>query len=300
MGYRFVLWGLGADYNALLNSIKYQELTGAVEIAGVTDGYRKGILSVDGYKFIPPDEIRYTEYDYVVILSNRSFVEIRNELTGMGVDPHKILSCRFLGIPNINVERFIKLKTDRLSIVSNNCWGGIAYYTLGLECLSPFKNLFIRDNDYIRLLEDLPYYLSCEPVFRKYVYDESRDMHYPILMLDDIALHCNHDTDAQEAAGKWNRRLKKFHFENLFVEMYTCSRETADRFSRLNQYPAKVCFVPFEPDAPFLMKLEPGRGQNAFWEAVNSNAQCGANSLRYNLADLLCMEQCLRGVREMC
>ena len=172
----------------------------------------------------------------------------------------------------------------------------IVYYTLGIECLSPFKNLFLEDDDYLKLIERLSYYLSCDPILYKYVTDVGRNLEYPVLLLDDICVHCNHDVSAEEAISKWKRRNKKFNFENIFVEMYTSSRETAKRFSNLKQFSRRVCFVPFDTNSPFLMKLECYNGQKAFWEIVNSSVGNGKNCLNYNLVNLLCMEECFRCV----
>lgn len=294
MRYRFVLWGLGAVYNRLFNSIKYFETIGAIEIAAVTDTYFSQGTFVDGYPFVRPDGLAKTEYDYVVILSSGAFDVIRQELMEMGVDSGKILSYRFLEIPGINIGRYIALKNSRLSIISNNCWGGIIYKTLGLECLSPFKNMFLGDEDYFKLLMDLGHYLAVEPMLYKYVYDEKRNMEYPVLILDDILVHSNHDTDAKEAIMKWKRRAAKFNEQNIFVEMYTDSKEIAGRFAQLIQYPKRVCFVPFYTEDPWLMELKKYETHQAFWETVNSNAGGGANALKYNPVDLLLMEKCVR------
>lgn len=202
MRYKFVLYGLGAVYNRLFNNIKYYEAIGVIEIVAVTDKYFCQVSYVDNYSLIQPKDIITIEYDYIVILSNKFFGEIRQELMEIGVASQEILSYRFLEIPNVDVERYIQLKNSNISIVSNNCWGGIIYKTLGLECLSPFKNLFLNDEEYLKLLRRLPYYLSCEPSFYKYVYDDSRNMEYPVLLLDDISVYCNHDTDAEEAILK--------------------------------------------------------------------------------------------------
>ena len=294
MRYRFVLWGLGATYNRIFNSIKYYEVIGAIEIVAVTDNCFWQDSCIDNYSLIKPKDIVNIEYDYIVILSNKSFGGIRRELMEIGVDSRKILSYRFLEIPNVNVDRYIQLKNSNISIVSNNCWGGILYKTLGLECLSPFKNMFLMDDEYLKLLERLTYYLSCEPILYKYMYDDSRNIEYPVLILDDILVHCNHDTDAEEAILKWKQRNKKFNFQNIFVEMYTCSRETAEEFAQLNQYPKRICFVPFHTENPFLMELKMYKKHHAFWETVNSNAGGGENCLKYNPVDLLTLKNCIR------
>jgi uncharacterized protein (DUF1919 family) len=295
MKYKFVLWGLGALYNRLFNSIKYFEEIGAIEITAVTDNHFSLGSHIDNYSLVQPKDIVNVEYDYIVILSSKFFNEIRRELIETGADSNRILSYRFLEIPNVNVDKYIQLKNSNLSIVSNNCWGGIIYKTLGLECLSPFKNLYLNDHEYIKLLSRLAYYLSCEPVLYKYIYDDSRNIEYPILRLDDILVYCNHDVDAEEAISKWKRRNKKFNSQNIFVEMYTSSRDIAKEFSELNQYSKKICFVPFQTESPYLMELEMYEKHHAFWETVNSNAAGGANALKYNPVDLLCMEKCIRG-----
>ncbi len=293
MKYKFILWGAGATYNRLFYSIKYHELMGTIEIVAIVDKFLKN-SSIDGYRLLSCDDIKYVEYDYIVVLSDIYFKDIYNESIICGVNPSNILSYKFLAIPNLNIDDFIKLRESNISIVSNNCWGGIVYNTLGLECLSPFKNLFIEDMDYIRMLGKLENYLLCEPVLFKYIFDETRNLEYPVLLLKDILVHCNHDTDAEEAMSKWKRRCEKFNNNNVFVEMYTCNKKIGKEFSELDQYFKKVCFVPFETDLPYLMKLELYNGQHEFWQTVNSNAGVGKDSFKYNLVDLLCMKSCLR------
>src|SRR5215212_830882 len=41
------------------------------------------------------------------------------------------------------------------TIISNDCFGGMAYEELGMRYESPFVGLFILPEDYIRLLRDL-------------------------------------------------------------------------------------------------------------------------------------------------
>ena len=242
MRYKLIFWGAGAVYNRLFNCIKYYEITGAIQIEAIVDKHiSKSVYShIDEYKMIRPEDIIETEYDYIVILSDKYFGDIKADLTEMGINPAVILKYNFFQLPNVNIDKYIKLKNSNISIVSNNCWAGSAYCSLGLECLSPFKNLFLEDEDYIKLLSRLSYYLKCEPVLHKYVYDEKRKLEYPVLLLDDIPIYCNHDIDAEEAVQKWRRRSKKFNFLNMFAEMYTCDRGKAEEFSRLEQFPNRI------------------------------------------------------------
>ena len=56
-------------------------------------------------------------------------------------------------------ERLAALQSRRLSIVANNCWGGLASHRLGMESHSPFKGLYIPERDYLRLLSRFDQYL---------------------------------------------------------------------------------------------------------------------------------------------
>ena len=108
------------------------------------------------------------------------------------------------------------------------------------------------------------------------------------MLLDDVKVHCNHDTKPEEALKKWNRRKKKINYDNLIVEMYTESKETMKAFLTVgNGYMRKLCFVPFEADADNAIKLSLYHGQKHFWEVVNSEAGNEANSIAYNSLNLL-------------
>ena len=107
------------------------------------------------------------------------------------------------------------------------------------------------------------------------------------MMLDDVKIHCNHDTDPHEAVEKWNRRKIKINYDNLFLEMYTESVDTMNAFLELKGYKRGICFVPFKTEIKNTYQLALYPEQDHFWQAVNSNAGNGANSIAYNSLKLL-------------
>ncbi|HHS93529.1 MAG TPA: DUF1919 domain-containing protein, partial [Campylobacterales bacterium] len=48
----------------------------------------------------------------------------------------------------------LKINKHDFSIISNNCWGTFIYKKYGLPYQSPFVNLFIFADDYLKLLEN--------------------------------------------------------------------------------------------------------------------------------------------------
>lgn len=287
MRYKIVVWGIGATYNKHLNILRYYELKNEIEVIALTGNDIPKVRMIDGYRVIMLDDLDSLEYDYLLIMNERQYFDIREKAVALGVDVRKILHYKFLELPNLVFGEYIKLKESNISIISNNCWGGTVYNTLGLECLSPFKNLFLKDDSYLCMLNNIEYYLNCEPVFKDWEIDPHSKKRYPVLRLDDVLVHCNHDMIPESAIENWNRRRKKINMNNLFIEMYTDNIENAKSFLRLKKFPHKICFVPFACNNKEIYHLDLFPGQSEFWEAVISSARNGKNSISYNIVDLL-------------
>lgn len=58
-----------------------------------------------------------------------------------------------------------KLQYIDFSIISNNCWAGFVYSKFGLEYTTPTIGMGIVDDDYIKFLENMDYYLNLTPQF---------------------------------------------------------------------------------------------------------------------------------------
>lgn len=284
---RVLIWGSGAVYNQHLNILRYMVQAGEFNVIGVVANLFAEARKLDDYHVIQKSMISTTDFDYIIVMSDMFYQEIVEEAVSLGVHREQILPYRILDIPYMDFDKYIKLKTSQVSIISNNCWGGTVYCSLGMECLSPFKNLFLEDEDYIRLLSNLRDYLSMPLKFVGFGTDIHSRKQYPIMGLGDIFVHCNHEDAPEDALEKWNRRLKKINYDNLFVEMYTENKHIADEFVSMGQYDKKICFVPYETQSSDMIQLELYPGQKEFYEVVNSNAAIGKNSNTYSLIDLM-------------
>ena len=133
-----------------------------------------------------------------------------------------------------------KLKNTTPTIISSNCNGEYWYYDMGLRFLSPTINLSFDMNDYVKMLENLHWYMeqSITPC-------KDERFTYPCGMLGDIEIRFNHYNTFDEAVVKWEERKKRINWENLFVlgiDGDNCSYETMQRFDRL-PYKNKVIFT---------------------------------------------------------
>ncbi len=285
--YKIIVWGFGGCYNRMRNTITYFEYTHQIRIVAIADksAYMK---MLDGYRVITPDEILSLDWDYIIVMTDKGFDAIVSAATkDYNIKREKLVPYRILLIPGLSLNTYFRLRESNISIISNNCWGGLAYHTLGIECLSPFKNLFLNDEDYLHIISNLEKYMQLEPMLSRYEKEPHSGIQYPVLTVGDVEIHCNHTTCFKEAIGDWNRRKKKINYENLFFEMYTTNGDTADTFVNQIGDHSGICFVPWKTDDRRMLTLETGSQQTEFWEVVNANASLGTNGLKYQLVDLL-------------
>lgn len=133
-----------------------------------------------------------------------------------------------------------RLKNKDFSLIASNCNGAVLLHDLGLKYNSPFVDLRMIPDEFIRFLSDIHHYLSCELIFI-----EEPDISYPIGLLDDVRLYFQHYPTKELAKEKWEERVQRINFDNLFV-MFTdrdgCTYENLCEFEAL-PYKNKVVFT---------------------------------------------------------
>lgn len=134
----------------------------------------------------------------------------------------------------------LRLKNQQPTIIASNCIGTFMYYDMKLRFNSPTINLSFDMNDYVRFLENLPWYLE-QPV----VPCEDDRFDYPCGMIGDVEIRFNHYKTFEEAAAKWEERKKRIDWDNLFIigiDGDECTYESLQRFDAL-PYKNKVIFT---------------------------------------------------------
>ena len=125
-----------------------------------------------------------------------------------------------------------KLKNTDFSLISSNCNGALILHDLKQRFNSPFVNLWIYPEDYLRLLENFEDYMKADITFV-----EEEDITYPVGLLKDVKVFFQHYKTKEEAVEKWNTRKLRINYDNLFV-MFTerdgCTYEDLQRFDRIN------------------------------------------------------------------
>lgn len=220
---KIVLFGLGGRYGwaRRMND-------GRARIVALSDNNPSLHGQVlDGYPVVPPSDLPRMDFDRILVTST-FFTEIRRGLMRLGIPGEKILRMEVVSdlvhakLPQPWWERSFQdyldhldgLGPERFSIVSNNCWGGLLYQSLGLPYATPFVGLFVQLEQFAHLLDDLPGYLA-EPLR----FASTEKAGYPVGLLGNVELHFTHYKDEAEARSKWERRLERFDHSNLLVKM---------------------------------------------------------------------------------
>ncbi|OOH85798.1 exopolysaccharide biosynthesis protein [Pasteurellaceae bacterium 15-036681] len=140
---------------------------------------------------------------------------------------------------SINQRNQKRLKNSEFSVISSNCNGALILHDLGQKFNSPFVNLYLEPNDFIKYLQNISHYMQSELIFEK------TERPYPVGKLDDIVIYFMHYHSEQEAKEKWIERATRINMDNLFV-IFTdrdgCSYQNLVDFENL-PYPNKVVFT---------------------------------------------------------
>lgn len=164
----------------------------------------------------------------------------------------------------INRKNKKRLKNQEITLISSNCNGCLILHDLGLRYNSPFVNLFIGAEDYIRLLSDFESYMEKELCFIK-----KEGCSYPVALLGDVTLHFVHYESSRQAAEKWEERRARMDLSRCFVlfsEQDGCTEEHLRAFDAL----------PFENKAVFTHKPYGDVGSAVYIPGFEQQGQVGS------------------------
>ena len=195
------MWLAGPDITLGKKALSVlRRLYGEVEIVGVTgkepyavdfreEGYCGGFIDMAEAERQNPDVFLMTGNQYWPFgYSSKDVCAV-----GGGRPSCKVLLDRIVCMPGFTVEKYERLKESRLSILSQQCYGGILSHMLDLPFLSPTVNLFMLPfHSWINFLEHPQVYLSEKLTFLSKGVIEEQHFEYPIYGLLDVNLFMNH------------------------------------------------------------------------------------------------------------
>lgn len=135
--------------------------------------------------------------------------------------------------------RYLKLNRGNLmvrdfTVISSNCWGGIFYQDLGLPYKTPFVNMFVFAECFLKLVKNFKDYMSNELVVSYTSHYFEHPVSYPIGHLKDIEIHFIHYKPEDPVIEMWERRKQRINYDKLFFvlsERDGCKPQHIEEFS---------------------------------------------------------------------
>ena len=132
----------------------------------------------------------------------------------------------------------LQLHNRDVTIISQNCIGGVLYHDMRLPFSSPTINLFIWEPDFVRMVCNLEHYMNAK-------LELSWGEEYPLGVLGgDVHIDFMHYHSCTEVRDSWERRKKRINWDNIVVLATDRNGFTESVFEqwRTIQYP-KVLFT---------------------------------------------------------
>lgn len=117
------------------------------------------------------------------------------------------------------VINHIRLRNREITLLTQNCIGGVLYAEYKIPFQSPTINMFIEGENFVKLVERFRYYMEipAQPLCECYVDPIDSSVRYPKIKIDDIEICCLHYKNCEEAVDAWNRRRVRVNLEKVFV-----------------------------------------------------------------------------------
>lgn len=126
-----------------------------------------------------------------------------------------------------------KLKNKDFTVIASNCNGAVMCHDFNVRFNTPTVNLSMSAEDYLRLVNNLKFYLEAEIKEKK----DTR-LNYPVGILgEDITLFFIHYHTFEEAVTKWNKRKKRINWDNMFFMMTDRDGCTEDMIQEFDSLP---------------------------------------------------------------
>ncbi len=145
----------------------------------------------------------------------QSGLRAKETLTGLAADirslPAKVRD-RWEQLQQRRLQKQLRrtVTAENVTILSQNCIGGVVYHDLGQQFLSPTINTFIPEPDFMKLVLNLGHYMQQELVM---AWGEE----YPVGMLGDVQIHFMHYDTCAQAKAAWNRRRERIRYDKILV-----------------------------------------------------------------------------------
>lgn len=233
---KIYVYGAGHECNRFLSYLMAYKKE--IEVLGIVTTTKLDIMYLDGVSCITVDEMKINEIDYIVI-AVKNWKEILGILNAKGITSDKIILSKVFSLPYFDLEQYLALRQEKITILSNTCLGAYIYEELGLEYTSPTIYAGCWGSSYLKFIKEYEKMLELdmeiydkETFYKGNPYTMEHMMPKGIIN-NDIIWDFLHNTDVNEAVQKWNVRKKRCNLKNVAILMVIHTDEEAKCFEEL-------------------------------------------------------------------
>ena len=161
----------------------------------------------------------------------------------------------------INKKARERLINKDFSVFSSSCIGGVVCSDMGVRFNSPTVNVFIPFTDFLKMMENLPYYMSLTPK------KAPREGHlYPVITVGDVKVYCVHYHTYKSAIDKWVARAKRVNYDDVRIILGGLPWGNEELMARFEALPYKKLIVTSydkAPDDDYVFKVKEKMGRTA-------------------------------------
>lgn len=140
-----------------------------------------------------------------------------------------------------------------ISIISQNCIGGVLMHEYNMKFLTPTINCYMSMPDFVSFCEELSKNLRVELQES----DENSENKFPVAKLNELKLMAVHYQTFDEFKNAWNKRRQRVNFDRVFIIMTDRDGFTEALLPRIAKLPyEKVLFSHIDyPEYDFVCKI---------------------------------------------
>ena len=162
-----LILGIGNEFYQLYHLLMMSEIAGNLRVVGYVSKDRTK-KQLNGKEVFIPEEIVNSNivFDYIIVTTNIYFKEIVvYGINILQIERKKFINGKIFKIPHFNWKKYMQIYNNDISIITENCAGGVLSNALGLKFCSPFVNVRvgIEKDDYFKLISNLDYYMEKSP-----------------------------------------------------------------------------------------------------------------------------------------
>lgn len=125
---------------------------------------------------------------------------------------------------------------NNVTIISQNCIGGVLYHDIEQEFLSPTINLFFYADDFIKFITNIKKYIKKKLITKI----ENKIV---IGQLGDVKIIFLHYDSEEQAQKKWKERVKRINYSKIFIistDRDGFNEECYEKFKNINHPKALI------------------------------------------------------------